>query len=85
MNCAPVHALTTVHVPVNPLRNPDVVLFRPTLGSVLWIIVGIVAVWIAVCVVAGIWFGLALRTADIEDEVDRLRRDERFPRLQETA
>lgn len=50
-----------------------------------WFVVGIAAVWLLVAVAVGIWFGLALRTADIEDEADRLRRDERARNTQNAA
>ncbi|KQU07301.1 hypothetical protein ASG56_07175 [Rhodococcus sp. Leaf7] len=41
-----------------------------------WIVVGVVAFWVLVAVMIGVWIGLALRTADIEDEARRVRRDE---------
>ncbi|MGU3435957.1 hypothetical protein ACNHUS_23410 [Actinomycetes bacterium M1A6_2h] len=42
-----------------------------------WFVVGIAAVWIVVAVVLSGQIGRAIHAADIEDEVDRLRRDER--------
>lgn len=41
-----------------------------------WIVVGVVAFWVLIAVMIGVWIGLALRTADIEDEARRVRRDE---------
>ncbi|MBY6537222.1 hypothetical protein HQ325_00910 [Rhodococcus sp. BP-349] len=41
-----------------------------------WFIVGIVAVWSVVAVMLGVRMGRSIRTADIEEEAGRLRRDE---------
>ncbi|WP_285187491.1 hypothetical protein [Rhodococcus sp. MEB041] len=43
-------------------------------------IVGIVAVWILMAVVLGVWIGSSLHNAEIEDEADRVRRSERDSR-----
>ncbi|MGN7135414.1 hypothetical protein ACTHQY_19295 [Rhodococcoides corynebacterioides] len=50
-----------------------------------WIVLGIVALWLVVAVIVGVRMGMAIRTADIEDEADRVRRDVRSERRRESA